>query len=46
VQNDWTGAEDQFWPLQEDMDLFSFPELGGVTFDTEFLIGANNQGSH
>jgi hypothetical protein len=46
VQNDWTWAEDQFWPLQEDMDWFSFPEFGGVTFDTEFLAGANNQGSH
>jgi hypothetical protein len=45
VQNDWTWAEDQFWPLQEDMDWFSFPEFGGVTFDTEFLAGANNQGS-
>jgi hypothetical protein len=46
VQNEWTWLEDQFWPLQQDVDWFSFPEYGDVTFDMDFLAGAHDQGPH
>ena len=43
VQNEWTWLEDQFWPLQQDMDCFSFPDHGDVTFDMDFFAGAYDQ---
>ncbi|KAH8794622.1 fungal-specific transcription factor domain-containing protein, partial [Hyaloscypha finlandica] len=46
VQSEWTWLEDQFWPLQQDKDWFSFPEYGDVTFDMGFLAGAHDQGPH